>query len=121
MPGAEYIGQFGNPWTSMQGLMDMRKMAQGEATQQQASQRADIQTKMGVIKDYAGLGETTEERAYRFRAGIQAYNQLGSTMNQAQAPPIQPFAQPQIAPPSGRSPFSPGAGMGAYAPGMRRF
>ena len=87
MPGPAYIGQFGNPWTSMGGIMGVRQQIHDQqmdqnqdvrAKQQQAfgQQQKGIGTMMDVAKGYQGLGGDEATRIGNLKSGIQAYDAL---------------------------------------------
>lgn len=91
MPGTGYIGQFGNPWTSMGGLMEMREMVH----RHQMQQNADVRGKQGVGQEQQRIGQAqqrigqtqqridmdqqAQDEAANLRQGALAYDQVGKT------------------------------------------
>ena len=64
MPGAEYIGQFGNPWTSMQGIMAVRQQIHDQQQDLNKNRRANQQ-----------------QGWQNMLSGIDVYNKMGSMMS----------------------------------------
>ena len=71
MPGAEYIGQFGNPWTSMQGIMAVR--------QQIHDQQQDLNKNR--LGQQANTRANQQQGWQNMLSGIDVYNKMGSMMS----------------------------------------